>query len=353
MLCLAAHPLGLKPTILASSSADSAWGCAEGHIGHPENRSELARFSKNIDLISFESEFYSAAKLEKGLKQFKGRIFPNLNILGCLQDRFSQKQFLEEFNLETSPFMAVHTKEDLRNAWEYFEGGLVLKLRTHGYDGKGTFYARTPKELLKLESILSKYPQGFIAERMISFQRELALMVFRSQNGSLRFYPLVESVQVNSRCDLVIGPIQHPGLPLLQKKIARALQAVEYVGAIAFELFDCKNELLVNEIAPRVHNSGHYSQEALNVDQFQMHLLCGLGEELPKIKILNPAFGMINLIGSKATLPSWDAPIESSIHWYNKPENRLGRKMGHLNYSAKTKAQVIKTLTADRRKFNI
>lgn len=353
MLALAAHPLGLKPSLLAVAKTEPAWGTGLGHLGQAESGKGLAPLKKT-ELLTFESEFYDAEKLKKSLKGYKGRIFPNLKALGLLQDRKSQKDFLVKEGFLTSAFLSVSSEAELSQALVHFRGRLVLKLRTHGYDGNGTFYARgKPDDFTRLSALLRKYPQGFIAEAFIPFQRELALMAFRSADGSFAFFPLVESVQKDSRCDLVLGPAEHPELKKLQDKIKKALRKINYIGAIAFELFDDGKNLWVNEIAPRVHNSGHFSQDTLNYDQFTLHLMCGLGEKLPTIKAHNKAFGMINLIGSHHRLPEWVLPTEARLHWYNKTENRPGRKMGHLNAQGATRQQVQKTLQAARKKFNL
>jgi 5-(carboxyamino)imidazole ribonucleotide synthase len=353
MLALAAHPLGVKPHVLTESSTEPAWGAALGFLGNPDNPQDLEKFASEMDLLTFESEFFPADGLTQALKTYEGRIFPSLTSLATLQDRLSQKQFLMQNKIKTSPFLAVSTAEDLENAFAELSSNFVLKLRTRGYDGKGTFYARSIHDLPKLLPLIDKYPQGFIAEAFIKFRRELALMVFRSADGSMVFYPLVESFQKESRCDLVLGPVKHPGLLALTTKIKKSLNKINYIGAIAFELFDEGSTLSVNEIAPRVHNSGHYSQEALNFDQFTLHLWCGMGEKLPAIAAKAPYFGMVNLIGQGTQKPSWEMPTACHLHWYNKLDNRAGRKMGHLNFIGASKENVRKTLLKDRKRFQL
>jgi 5-(carboxyamino)imidazole ribonucleotide synthase len=354
MLALAAHPLGLETHVLSLQSHEPAWGPATGHLGDPEQIADINPLLAS-QLLTFESEFYNAEKLKKSLAAFTGRIFPNLKALGTLRDRKTQKEFLLHSKLPTAPFMVVSTALDLNLATQRFGGNFVLKLRTHGYDGRGTFYSRKGNKKMThhLHSLIDKFPQGFIAEAFVPFRRELALMAFRSADGSFAFFPLVESIQKDSRCDLVLGPATHPKLISLQDKIKKALRKIDYVGAIAFELFDDGRELWVNEVAPRVHNSGHYSQQALNFDQFTLHLMCGLGERLPTIKPLAKAYGMINLIGQSQNLPTWSLPSNARLHWYNKSENRPGRKMGHLNAVGSDRAQVQKDLTLSRKKFNL
>jgi 5-(carboxyamino)imidazole ribonucleotide synthase len=243
-----------------------------------------------------------------------------------IQDRLPQKQLLEEFKIPTAAWMEVSSVAELTEAERRFPRGFVLKQRRFGYDGYGTFIVRgrASRDLLK------KSRFGFIAEELIPFKRELAVSFVRSARGELKMLPLVESVQRDSRCFSVQGPLKHARLARLKNAFQRLMQELDYQGVLAVELFETKNALWVNELAPRVHNSAHYSQNALTTDQFEYHLRAGLGLALPKVELVRPGFAMINLLGEGGDVELSARP-EGHLHWYGKSENRPGRKLGHIN----------------------
>lgn len=343
MLCLAAHPLGVECHVLSGNADDPAaqvtpyW--QQGHL------SDLTEFADRLDLLTFESEFFSVDLIPST----KAYVFPNLKCMSLFQDRLTQKKTLQRFSIPTADFFAVNELIDLEHVSKKFNKNFVLKKRLGGYDGNGTFIYKNLSSL-ELSSLDLSY--GFIAEKLIHFKQECAVMVFRSRNGSVLHYPLVKVQSKDQRCDWVLGPILHKKLNSVLKKIFKMLAELNYVGALGIEFFDTGNELLVNELAPRVHNTGHYSQLALSFDQFQLHLMCGLGLELPRITQLNKAFGMINLIGTDDCEPSLEKTIPA-LHWYGKKTNREGRKMGHINAVGPSQSAVLRNLKFQRKKIKL
>ncbi len=156
-------------------------------------------------------------------------------------------------------------------------------------------------------------------------------------------------MQKNNQCDYVLGPVNHPAENKIKKQITDFLQQINYVGVIAFELFDLGSQLVINEIAPRVHNTGHFSQDALNVDQFELHLRCILGLTLPEIHMKHPAFVMVNLLGQSTRIPLIKKFPTGQLHWYEKTENRIRRKMGHINYVGSKKNELLKKALSERK----
>ena len=195
-------------------------------------------------------------------------------------------------------------------------------------------------------------PQKFIAEKFIPFKRELACIFVRGRNGSTKVLPLVQSQAVNNRCDWVLGPITHPAFKKISAQILKMMKTLDYVGAMGVEFFDTGKNLIVNEIAPRVHNSGHYSQDALNFSQFDLHLMAGLGLELPEIKILDKSFVMTNLLGESEKEFSFPDKLTGKLHWYGKKENRPGRKMGHINYLGPAGKSLLTKALLERKKIS-
>lgn len=360
MLCLAGAPLGLEMHVLSPHPTDpAAQVTGFWQKGDPSNPRDLKSFAKQVDLLTFESEFFPASLLRQGLSHAKLQIFPSLSCLESLQDRALQKNLLLTHKLATADFMLIRSKQDLLLAFKKFHNGFVLKKRTNGYDGNGTFYCHSRQDLAKLEQLLPQNEVanlGFIAEEHVSFRRECALILLRTNKGQFLSLPLVETKQKDSRCDWVVGPEKHADLKKVTRKLQNLLKKIDYVGALGVELFDTGHKLLINELAPRVHNSGHYSQTALNFDQFQLHLLCGLGHDLPKIQSLSRAFAMVNLIGGAnldVAFTSGFNKHQSELHWYGKTQSRSGRKLGHLNLLGDNKQSLLKILLKERRTFKL
>ncbi len=352
MLTLAAPPLGLQAHILSTSSQDpAAVICPNWVAGDPSDFESVFRFSKKKDLLTFESEFVNTDPLLELEAKTSAYIFPRPHLMKLFQYRSSQKATLESFNIPTAKYIDIKAHADLNKAWEKFDKRFVLKKVFGGYDGNGTSYVRSPRGLVLADQALVS--QHFIAEELIAFQRELAVVFVRSRDGSCIHLPLVESKQIHSRCDWILGPVEHPAFPTLKKAIQRMLDKLNYVGCIAFELFADKKTLLVNEIAPRVHNSGHYSQEALLQNQFDLHLMAGLGMDLQPPQKISKSFVMINLVGQSRAPLNIPNKLSGKVHLYGKAENRPGRKMGHINYVGDNTKDLLKKAIAERKRFRL
>jgi 5-(carboxyamino)imidazole ribonucleotide synthase len=354
MMILEAHRLGLEPHVFTANANDPAAQATRfTTIGKLQDIKSLENFLEKMDLVTFESEFAPPETLKALEKSSKKRIFPSPEIMRVLQNRLSQKQTLQKFKIPTAHFFPVSTAQDLMAAWNSLNGAFVLKKNFGGYDGYGTFFAKKISDLKGLEEKLQTEPQGFIAEQMISFQRELAAIFVRSANGKTLCLPLVETHQTQGRCDWVRGPLTHKQWPFMQKKIFKMMKGLDYVGALGVEMFDTGRELLVNELAPRVHNSGHYSQQALLESQFTLHLKAGLGEHLNPVQVLAPQFVMTNLLGEsdKELVPPND--LKGVLHLYGKTENRPGRKMGHVNYLGPKGSKLLSAALKERKKFQL
>jgi 5-(carboxyamino)imidazole ribonucleotide synthase len=338
MLALKAHEMGLPVAVLSEKADDPAAQVVSQHFrGQLDDRATLKAFLKKCAVVTFESEFLDAGLLGALASETGTRIYPEPQHMGLLQDRLSQKQLLKKHGLATSPFHEVSDEKSARAAFQSFKGQVVFKKRRFGYDGYGTFVVRNEAALenfcvRELPASAKNNPHGFIAERFIPFKRELAAMVVRGAGGETARLPFVETFQEHSRCLWVKGPLRESAaFTSLGKKLERFLQAIGYVGIMGVELFDTGKELLVNELAPRVHNSGHYSLDALSVDQFSLHLKAVLGLEIAKPAPLAKGFAMWNLLGSHESPPEWILPPDVKLHWYGKNANRSGRKMGHIN----------------------
>ena len=269
-------------------------------------------------------------------------------------------------HIPTADFISVKfknklsLKKNLSNLWSQW-GDFVLKSRIGGYDGHGTFIIKKKAQIKQI-----KFPKtNFIAEKFIPFKRELALLSARNKKGQIIFFPLVESFQKQSICLWVKGPAQHKKLKKLKAQIKVFLTDIDYQGLIAFELFDTRSQLIVNELAPRVHNTGHYSLDALTEDQFTIHLKAISNQSLKSPRLKSKAFAMLNLLGTgakKASFKTKSLLNESSqkylkkqkisLYWYGK-KSRPGRKMGHLNSAGPSANKALAKLLKLRHSFTV
>lgn len=354
MLALQGHALGFEIHVLSESSEDpAAQVVRHHHLGKLNDAQTLRAFLQHVDVATFESEFLNADLLQQLSAETGKGIFPEPRVMGLVQDRLSQKEALADAKIPTLPFVAIEGTDALSSLLGEAQFPLVIKRRRFGYDGYGTFHLRSSLDLPSVEEMMSGIVDGFIVEPRISFKRELALSVVRNARGEKVALPLVETHQEDSRCDWVKGPVYHRDLNRIQKLLFHLTDKLSYVGILAAEIFETKQGLFVNELAPRVHNSAHYSLDALNIDQFTLHLLAVTGASLPKVHALSGGFAMANLLGKTGETPNWSHPLSGRLHWYGKRENRPGRKMGHINACGKTADEALKLVLQSRKKFQL
>lgn len=354
MLCLRGRELGLEIHVMSPKITDPASQvCTKWHEGQLTKPSDIRKFSRAVDLITFESEFIPGALLQKALPKIN-ICFPQISNLLKLQDRWPQKELLWDYQIPTSPFMKINSKDDLDTAYKVFNGLFVIKQRFGGYDGFGTFVIKSAAQLTQFKLKFKGLENHFIAENFISFKSEKSLLFARNLKGQIYNYPLLTSVQKLNQCDQVSGPSSHPNEKSLILLIKKMLNDLNYVGLIAFELFDTGRELMVNEIAPRVHNTGHITMDAFNIDQFEMHLRCVLNLDLPTENASTKHYLMQNLSGTSIRKPFFIKSLTGKLHWYEKTENRPRRKMGHINYVGQTSIKKLQELAAiDKKKIRL
>lgn len=353
MLIEGANALALSPKIFAATQDSPAARITPNvSIGKIQETEKLRDFLKNLDEVAFENEFLDVSLLEKAAEGLKVKYLPHLETLQKLQDKFSQKKIFAALNLPQAPYEVIEdaSHESLKALVARHPAGLVLKWSRMGYDGKGVYIVSSPEQanFADLKNFIEEGQRKsalVYAEDKIPFEHELAIVAVRSVSGEFKHYPLVFSKQENGICKKVWGPATHFGLPveLEQKAAGMASQLAEkldLVGSFALELFYTKTgELLMNEAAPRVHNSGHYTQDACACSQFENHWRALLNLPLGDTKT-TPYFAMLNLLGpeglSKKDGNSSMPQVSNDIllHWYEKSEIRPRRKLGHLNLVA-------------------
>jgi 5-(carboxyamino)imidazole ribonucleotide synthase len=373
MMCQEAHKLNIRTSVLTTSLKNPA--ClvnADNFLVNEISYKTILDFAKYALLqspkavLTIESEFINPDFLEKVQAETKISIYPDVENLKKIRDRKPQKEFLSENNIATSP---CYDFSDLAELEKHLsEKPVVLKKRLFGYDGYGTVILNNIHDLDKIKSIMTSQndskESGFnfnaeewIAEDLIDFKRELAVSFARNQNEQISIFPWVETYQKDSKCLWVKGPMSlTSAMKSLQKEISTALDKINFIGFVTFEVFETKlGELLINEIAPRVHNSAHYSLEALYLNQFKAHLLAVLNLDLPQTPKLISPFAMYNLIASKE-INAPEVPITSDqyfLNWYQKNQSRPGRKMGHITCLASTFEEALVVLKKHAKDFDL
>lgn len=339
MLTQAAITLGLE-TVIFERSADSPAGRLTQRevIGPWEDARLLARFAAQCDLVTLENEFVDAtilATLEaQGLP-----VYPSATTVGTVQDKLIQKQAIAAAGLPVAPFRATDSPDHVVAAAATLGWPLVLKARRNGYDGYGNATLHSSAELASAWARLSANGSPLMVEAWVPFVRELAVMVVRGRDGSTAAYPVAETVQHQHICHVVRAPADLP-TPTSQAAVelaVAAVRAVDGVGIFGVELFELPDgSLRYNELAPRPHNSGHYTIEGCVTSQFENHLRAVLGWPLGRTDLRAPAAVMVNLLGRQVGPTQPDALAAAltipgaHIHLYGKREVRLGRKLGHV-----------------------
>jgi 5-(carboxyamino)imidazole ribonucleotide synthase len=345
MLTQAAISLGIE-TAIFERTADSPAARLTQHsiVGQWDDESALSSFAALCDVVTLENEFVDAGVLRR-LEAMGLPVYPASATLAQLQDKLIQKQAMAVAGLPVPAFCAVESPDDVAAAGQEFGYPMVLKARRDGYDGYGNATLHTPVDILPAWEKLSKGGRALYVEAFVPFKAELAVMVVRSQSGVTRIYPVVETVQQNHICHVVRAPA--PISPEIAEKAAsiaqKAVETVNGVGIFGVEFFLLENgDIVYNEIAPRPHNSGHYTIEGCVTSQFENHIRAVLGWPLGKIDLRAPAVVMVNILGRRNGEAKPDSIKEAlavphaHLHLYGKRDSRIGRKMGHVTVLANT-----------------
>lgn len=329
MLALAAQPLGIRVVVIDPHCDTPARVAAEHICADYDDAQALERLAE-CDVVTFEFENVPDAAAQKLAS--KRPVFPHPEALRVAQDRLLEKTTFGQLGIHTARFLPVDSQADVEQAWQEL-GPLVLKTRRLGYDGKGQKVIRDPSALPGAYAELGSVPA--IAEQFIPFDRELSVIVCRGRDGQSEVYPLTENQHESGilRCSIAPAERLAPGLQEQAQAWARTLvDHFEYVGVLALELFESGGQLLVNEFAPRVHNSGHWTIEGARTSQFENHVRAVVGLPLGATDALCPT-GMINCIGSMPEASHVLRVPDAHYHDYGK-EPREGRKVGHLTVRA-------------------
>jgi 5-(carboxyamino)imidazole ribonucleotide synthase len=332
MLSLAAARLGLKTHIYSDEKAAPAFDVAAAHtVGGCDDQDALTRFASACAVVTCEFEKVPAKTLEAASRV--APVFPGAKSFAVAQDRLVEKDFITGLGIAVAPYAKVNSEQDLRAALERVETPALLKTRRFGYDGKGQILIRDAGECAAAVEAIGQAPA--LVEGIVAFEREVSVIVVRGQDGTKQFYDPVENVHQNgilaiSRAPARISQSLEEAAQTIAGKIADALS---HVGVLCVEMFERggeRPELVVNEFAPRVHNSGHWTIDACPVSQFENHVRAICGWPLGETSRHSDAV-MTNLIG--ADVEKWRELVKepgTAVHLYGKTEARAGRKMGHV-----------------------
>ena len=330
MLSVAASRLGYKTHIF-----EPAIDCPAGHVAHHvttanyDDTAALAEFARSVDVITYEFENIPTQALDA--LEAVCPIHPNRRALATSQDRLTEKEFLNGLGLATAPFRVVSNVTDLKSAITEIGPKAILKTRRFGYDGKGQVRLTSDADLDAAYAELKGAPA--VLEGFVDFSIEISVIATRGQSGEVAAFDPGENVHRDGILRTTTIPANisaalRTDAVLLAGKI---LNSLDYVGTLGVELFVTKQGLVVNEIAPRVHNSGHWTQDGTAIDQFEQHIRAitgwplGNGSRYADVVMENLIGDDIDRVSELAAKP------DVAVHLYGKAETRMGRKMGHVN----------------------
>ena len=353
MISKAAKRLGFKVAILAQSPDSPAAKLADQlFIGSFNNRAALFSIADVCDVLTLENEFVDS-QLLADLEQAGYCVYPSSSCLALIQDKFLQKRELSQQGIPVPRFAEVSGLKEAVFAFQKWGGrGVVIKKRRNAYDGRGNAAAFSEGEIKKAWELLKGDSEPLYIEEFCPFEKELAVIVSVSRKNEAAVYPVAETIQENHVCRAVLVPAAaDKEISDRASEIARkAVEGIGGVGSMGVELFLQKDgEILVNEISPRVHNSGHYTIEACESSQFENHVRGVFGLPLGSSALKEKAAAMVNLLGVKKGdgtpegLDEAKAVLGASVHIYGKKESFPGRKMGHVTALGENSAQALKT----------
>lgn len=351
MLAQAALKLGYRCVFL--EDADNAPAALYGQVFKYDELDDFIAVS-DVFTLEFENTPVKTAKSLANLEH-KGGLFPPTNALEVAQNRLAEKALFNELSIDTVPFMAINSLDELQTAAKTLGLPLVLKTSRGGYDGKGQFFIKTIDEIgaawdelggaVTGDGGLTDTPAPLIAEGFINFSREVSIIAVRTQDGDISYYPLVENHHTNGILSKTIAPAADADhlTEQAQSNISKILSHLDYIGVLTLELFVSDDGLIANEIAPRVHNSGHWTIEGANTSQFENHIRAVLGLPLGDTGIIKPSV-MLNVIGKYPNIHELLTHTGVHFHHYHKAE-RDGRKIGHITVMSDDNDGVVTNIT--------
>ncbi len=353
MIALAARNLGYRIAIFSpEADAPAASVADEEFVADYLDLDRISDFAKKVDVVTFEFENVPSVTTRAAAEFAPVR--PDGQVLHVTQNRLREKTFLKENGFPTTPWIRVQQPAELQAALAQIGAPGVLKTADFGYDGKGQMKIKRADEAAV--ALASFNGQETVYEGFVDFEMELSVVAARTEAGEFKAFPVFENRHANHILDVTVVPAAvSPKLAVQAEELARGiLDKLQVVGVLTVELFVTRDgRLLVNELAPRVHNSGHVTMDACVTCQFeqQVRAICGL--PLGSTELNAPAAAMANLLGDlwAKGAPNWSAVLSDpgvKLHLYGKAEARRGRKMGHMNLAGADRETVIRNILAQR-----
>lgn len=340
--------LAVKPLNIEIRAYDVGSKTVLNPLAPTQSYGDLASGIEHAQVITAEFEHVAHDVLAQC--EASGKLRPSSNAIKIGGDRRLEKQLLTQCQAANAKHVIVSDEQDFSKALASLHLPIIFKSALEGYDGKGQWRLKSAEQAsatwLELQEFLSSNPkQGIVAEQMVPFSREVSLVGMRSSSGEIKVYPLTE----NHHTDGVLSvSLALSGEQEIQQQatevFTRLTNLIDYVGTLAIEFFQVGNQLLVNEIAPRVHNSGHWTQQGTDACQFENHIRAVCDLPLGGTELIRPT-AMINILGEDSLSNDILAINGTAIHWYGK-DKRPGRKMGHINISGQSKQQLSQRLNA-------
>ncbi|RLT43289.1 MAG: 5-(carboxyamino)imidazole ribonucleotide synthase [Chloroflexi bacterium] len=369
MLALACHPLGIRVHTFSPERGTPTGQVCEREICAPyDDREAVRAFVRGVDAVTFELENVPSHVAEIAAEEGKA-VRPGGHVLHVAQNRLREKGFFAEANLPVTPFAPVHSLADLQARLAELGTPAVVKTAAFGYDGKGQVKIDNPSQAADAWQAMKDQPA--ILEAFVPFEREVSVVAARGVDGSFAAFPLVENRHANHILDVTIAPAQVPAevAAEAERLTKRLMEALDVVGVLCVEFFllpernqhksifsassaSYSDRLLLNEIAPRPHNSGHWTIEGAVTSQFEQQARAVCGLPLGSAEQIRPAV-MVNLLGDLWAQgePEWTALLAyptAKLHLYGKSAARPGRKMGHVTVTAATAEEALEIALAAR-----
>lgn len=353
MMLLEAKKMGFYAVVLDPSEQCPCHSICDEHIvASFDDEQAFQLLAEKTDVITYEFEHINAKALEK-LEAQGYKVYPTPASLEIIQDKLTQKETLLKAGLPVPEFMSVKSKEDMAKAGEIYGYPYMLKARTGGYDGKGNAVVKSYDHIDEAYRELGNGTIKLMAEKIIKFKMETSILACRSLNGDIAVYPVGDNIHIDSILHKTKVPANIPdeASKSAMKAASKVMEIFDGIGMFCVEMFVTNdNKILVNEIAPRPHNSGHYTIEGCITSQFENHIRAVVGLPLGDTSLISPTV-MINILGEegysgKALVSGLDKALAlkgTTVHIYGKTETKPKRKMGHITVTSNSvlKAEAI------------
>jgi 5-(carboxyamino)imidazole ribonucleotide synthase len=343
MLALSAKKLDIQPTVLDPDPKSSASQITDHITANINDSTAIKKLALSVDILTYELEHIDVSLIKESIGN--NLIHPNLKALYISQDRLTEKNYLSTLGLQVTNYIQISSVDDLKKI-SHLTGDHYLKIRRSGFDGRGQIKINNPR---LLEEAFNHFEgQPCVLEEAVPYELECSMIAARNQSGNFLFYPLItnahqDGILIKSEIDLNLAVLQANA-----ESIARLLMSsLDYIGTIAIEFFVLNGHLIINEIAPRVHNSGHWSIEGTNCSQFEAHLRCLFDMPLPLLSIEKNIY-MVNILGTFPDINALKNKKNIFVHDYGKLE-RPKRKIGHItiiNSSLEDRLEISKLVSS-------